>query len=273
MIALAQQKIGEDAVQTVNARELHTFLEVGKDFSTWIKDRIAQYGFTEGLDFVANLLPNIGEKGTGRPTKEYAISLDMAKELSMVERNDKGKQARMYFLECERRARAAPTGPVLPDFTDPAIAAVAWAEQFKAKQALALENAAQAAQLAIAAPKAAALDRMALSTDGAVCLRIAAKLAQVPERQFIQFMQQEGWITRHHHSRTLMGYQDKEAMGLIELKRTTVTRDDGSDKTVEQVLVTPRGLAKITELVERKAPWLKKITPASQRRRPEGPVQ
>ena len=115
------------------------------------------------------------------------------------------------------------------------------------------------AQLAVAAPKAAALDRIAVETDGATCLRITAKLAQVPEKQFIQFMRQEGWITRHRHSHTWMGYSDKEAAGLLELKRTTVTRDDGSDKTVEQVLVTPRGLAKLAELIERKAPWLKKV--------------
>lgn len=105
-------------------------------------------------------------------------------------------------------------------------------------------------------PKVNAFERIAVATDGAVCLRVAAKLAQVPEKQYIEFLQQEGWIFRHHHSRTLMGYTDKERAGYLELKRTEVTRDDGSSKTVEQVLITPKGLAKSTELIERKAPWL-----------------
>lgn len=121
------------------------------------------------------------------------------------------------------------------------------------------EKKAQAeAALAIAAPKAKALDRIATETEGAVCLRVAAKLVQVQEKKFISFLNSEGWIFRHHHSHTWQGYSDKEKAGLLELKRTSVTRDDGSSKTVEQVLVTPRGQAKAAELIERKAPWLRK---------------
>lgn len=111
-ITVATGRIGADTVQTVNARDLHAFLEVGKDFSTWIKGRIEQYGFRQGIDF--ELFPETGENPSGgRPAKEYAITLDMAKELAMVERNEKGKQARAYFIECERRARTVvPTDPM-----------------------------------------------------------------------------------------------------------------------------------------------------------------
>ena len=99
--------IGNDAVQTVNARDLHTFLEVGKDFSNWIKDRITAYSFTENVDFVVSA--NSGENPQGgRPAKDYHLSLDMAKELAMVERNERGKQARQYCIECERRLRENP---------------------------------------------------------------------------------------------------------------------------------------------------------------------
>lgn len=88
----------------VSARELHQFLESGKDFSNWIKDRINKYGFVEKEDF--EVFANLGEnlKG-GRPSKEYAIGLDMAKELSMVERNGKGKEARRYFIAMEKIAK------------------------------------------------------------------------------------------------------------------------------------------------------------------------
>ncbi|BBE09697.1 Prophage antirepressor [Mycoavidus cysteinexigens] len=102
LIAITPTRLKGRSAPTVNARNLHAFLGIGKDFSTWIKNRIAQYGFIEDQDFV--LFPNFGENLTGgRPAKEYALTLDMAKELSMVERNEKGKQARQYFIECERR--------------------------------------------------------------------------------------------------------------------------------------------------------------------------
>lgn len=88
--------------RTVNARELHKFLENKDHFATWVKDRIIQFGFTDNQDFVTYS----GNPEKGRPSVEYALSLNMAKELSMVERNEKGKQARQYFIECERVALA-----------------------------------------------------------------------------------------------------------------------------------------------------------------------
>ncbi|MBU2808901.1 MULTISPECIES: antA/AntB antirepressor family protein [Acidithiobacillus] len=87
-----------------DARDLHAFLEVRWDFTTWIKRRIAKYGFVEGEDyevfhkFVEN--PQ-GDRG-GRPTDEYQLTIDMAKELAMVENNERGHQARRYFIERER---------------------------------------------------------------------------------------------------------------------------------------------------------------------------
>ncbi|WP_339053513.1 antA/AntB antirepressor family protein [Arsenophonus endosymbiont of Crataerina pallida] len=104
LIAIETNSINGETVQTVNARDLHAFLESKQEFANWIKDRIQQYGFIEHQDFLINLskTPN-----GGRPAKEYHISLDMAKELSMVEHNEKGKQARQYFIECERQAKTA----------------------------------------------------------------------------------------------------------------------------------------------------------------------
>lgn len=92
-----------DGAQAVMGRDLHTFLEVGKDYSTWFKD-MCRYGFTAGQDFS----PISGKTSAagGRPRSDHIISLDMAKEISMIQRTDKGKQARQYFIECEKRARA-----------------------------------------------------------------------------------------------------------------------------------------------------------------------
>ena len=84
--------------QLVSARELHEFLEVKKDFTDWFKYRVAQYGFEENLDFTTIL----GKSTGGRPSKDFAIKIEMAKELSMVENSEKGKEARKYFIECEK---------------------------------------------------------------------------------------------------------------------------------------------------------------------------
>lgn len=104
--------IQNQPTQLINARELHQFLQVGKDFSTWIKDRIANYGFLEGLDFSQisgkTCSPNWGSKIWGGQNKiEYHITLDMAKELCMLERSELGQQARRYFIRMEKEALAA----------------------------------------------------------------------------------------------------------------------------------------------------------------------
>ena len=100
LIPVVDFQIGEALLPAVNARELHAFLQVGTRFNDWVAARIAQYKFIENNDFVT--FTEKPEKG--RPGVEYMISLSMAKELAMVERNDKGRQARLYFIACEQRA-------------------------------------------------------------------------------------------------------------------------------------------------------------------------
>ena len=101
-------------VNTVNARELWEKLGVGKVFGAWITERILKYDFTEGLDFIPVL-----EKSTGgRPAKEYFLTLNMAKELCMVENNEQGKMIRKYFIECERQAKQKPTFQLPQTYTE-----------------------------------------------------------------------------------------------------------------------------------------------------------
>jgi phage anti-repressor protein len=84
----------------VDARELHCFLESKQEFSNWIKSRIEKYDFEEDRDFTIILSKSSG----GRPSIEYALTIDTAKEFSMVENNQKGRDARKYFIECEKVA-------------------------------------------------------------------------------------------------------------------------------------------------------------------------
>ena len=109
-IRLTQAIIGGATVQAADARDLHAYLEVGRDFTNWIKARIKQYGFEEGRDFVTDARSPILASGNRGAATDYLVILDMAKELAMVERNDRGKEARRYFIECERHVTAqAPT--------------------------------------------------------------------------------------------------------------------------------------------------------------------
>lgn len=91
----------------VNARDLHEFLGVETRFDKWIQRRIEEYGFTQVIDFIES--PKMANRGFWQTeTKDYLISLDMAKELCMVERNEKGREARRYFIEMEKQAKALP---------------------------------------------------------------------------------------------------------------------------------------------------------------------
>lgn len=107
MTELIKITTNEEGAQLVSARELHKFLESKQDFSTWIKARIDKYSFVSEVDFTLHKFME------GKVWKhEYLLTLDMAKELSMIERSDKGKQARLYFIECEKKLREVVTKPM-----------------------------------------------------------------------------------------------------------------------------------------------------------------
>lgn len=235
LLPIAKAQIGAGLIETTSARGLHAYLEVGKDFTTWIKGRIEAYQFVEGQDYVTDLLPNFGEKGQGRPTTEYHLTLDMAKELAMVERNAKGKEARRYFIQCEQIAKGVvPPPPQESDeITLSRALLLAVGKIDEAKQ-----------QIALLEPKAAALDRLTLA-DGDLTITEAAKaLGARPKDLFLQ-LQQNGWIYKRPGAKHWLGYQARVQSGLLTHKVTTISRSDGSEKIVEQVLVTPKGLTKL----------------------------
>lgn len=95
----------EQKEQIVSARELHGFLEVGTRFNDWIERKIKKYGFLENVDFITVTQKKVTAQGNEIEFMDYIIKIDMAKELSMVENNDKGRQARRYFIECEKKLK------------------------------------------------------------------------------------------------------------------------------------------------------------------------
>ncbi|EAJ9634562.1 phage antirepressor Ant [Campylobacter coli] len=87
-------------INSANAREIFQFLNSEQEYANWIKNRISHYNFIENQDYIIELVYT-----KGHPRKEYYVTLDMAKELCMVENNEKGRQARRYFIECEKRLK------------------------------------------------------------------------------------------------------------------------------------------------------------------------
>ena len=96
--------INNKPIPTVSARELHRFMEVGRDFANWIRGRIEEFEYEPGRDFI--VITGSPDLANGEfnpnPPKEYYLTLDMAKELAMVERSPMGRLARKYFIRCER---------------------------------------------------------------------------------------------------------------------------------------------------------------------------
>lgn len=225
LIQITRKQVHDAEVQTVNARELHEFLENKDHFATWIKDRIEQFNFVENQDFVT--FSEIPEKG--RPRIEYALTLDMAKELSMVERNDKGKQARQYFIECERQIKQIKTAFAIPRTLPEALR-------------LAADLAEQNATLA---PKAAIADRIAVA-DGCLSIREAAKALKVPEKKLVHWLLINGWMYRDQKGR-LRGYAGKTPRYLNH-KITPIPTDEDLERVAVQVLITAEGLVRLAEI-------------------------
>ena len=100
---LIKIKTNEHGEQLVSGRELHEFLEVNEKYTDWFK-RMVEYGFAENVDFIG--LSEKSEKLGGRPRMNHAMTLNMAKEVSMIQRTEKGKQARLYFIDVENQYKA-----------------------------------------------------------------------------------------------------------------------------------------------------------------------
>ena len=203
----------------VSARELHEFLEVGTHFKDWFP-RMCEYGFKEGEDFCSFLSESTG----GRPAQDAVLSIDMAKEICMIQRNEKGKLARQYFLALER------------DWNSPEKVmsrALRYAEQ-ELKQVRAL-NSALTVDNQIMKPKADYFDEL-VERNTLTSFRETAKELGVPPRKFVRFLLDRKYIYRDKKGK-LMPYEDKNN-GLFETKECF---NDKTQWSGTQTLITPKG--------------------------------
>lgn len=207
---------------TVSARELHDFLEVGADFRHWFP-RMCEYGFEEGKDFRTFLTESSG----GRPAQDAEITIDMAKELCMLQRNDKGKQARQYFLQLER------------DWNSPE-KVMARALQIAHKRIHTLSE-----KIEQDAPKVLFADSVAASHTSILIFDLAKIVKQngvdMGGKRLFAWMRDNGYLVRRQGTDYNMPTQRSMELGLFEVKETSVTHSDGHISVNKTPKVTGKG--------------------------------
>ncbi len=207
---------------TVSARELHEFLDVGSEYSHWFK-RMCEYGFTEGQDY-SSFLTDRSDGLPGKPRQDAALSIDMAKEICMLQRNEKGKIARQYFLQLER------------DWNSPekVMARALQIADRKIKE-LEISNSALSTSLEIARPKAEYFDQL-VERGTLLSLRESAKELGIPPKKFVEELLARKYLYRGKNGK-LLPYEEKNN-GLFELKESVNTATGWSGT---QTLTTPKG--------------------------------
>ncbi|WP_324171965.1 antA/AntB antirepressor family protein [Sulfurimonas sp.] len=134
LIKINQTIIGTETTNSVNSRELHQTLEIGRDYSTWMKNQIDTLGLDDNVDYIT--APHLGGAvNGGQNAKDYIITTDTAKHIAMASRTPKGKEVRAYFIEMEKQMNEAYIHPTNEQhFKDKYI------EQLELTNALLLKN-------------------------------------------------------------------------------------------------------------------------------------
>ena len=203
----------------VSARELHDFLEVKTAYKDWFP-RMCEYGFTEGQDFCSFLSESTG----GRPAQDAALTIDMAKEICMIQRSEKGKQARQYFIQLEK------------DWNSPEkVMARALDIAHRELNTLKAANAELTVQNTIMQPKADYFDEL-VDRNLLTGVFETAKQLGVPPKKFAAFLLEKKYLYRDKKGK-LMPYADKNN-GLFELKECY---NEKTEWKGTQTMVTPKG--------------------------------
>ncbi|MFA9423462.1 MAG: antA/AntB antirepressor family protein [Sedimentibacter sp.] len=211
---------------TVSARELHEFLGVGTKFKDWFP-RMREYGFNQGVDFnplKIEQVQNEGSRVVKRIVNDYEITISMAKELCMIQRNEKGKIARQYFISIENAWNK-------PEM----IIARALKMADNRIQHLQIENSRLIVSNENMQPKADYFDDL-VDRNLLTNFRDTAKELKVQEKLFIQFLIDSGYVYRDKNKK-LKPYADKNN-GLFEIKET---KNEKTGWVGTQTLITPKG--------------------------------
>ena len=209
--------------QTVNARELHAFLEVKSRFNDWVKNRINECRFIENQDFVT-LTKNLV---SGGQQTEYFLTLDAAKHFAMLERNERGFEARQYFIDCEKQLQAVPQIPQT------------LSEALRLAADLADEKAALLEEQQRNAPKVAFAEAVSNANDTILIRDLAKMLKQngidMGEKRLFAWLRTNGYLTLQN-----MPMQRAMDMGLFWVSESVIALPDG-DRVRLTTRVTGKG--------------------------------
>ncbi|QSB50732.1 phage antirepressor KilAC domain-containing protein [Leuconostoc falkenbergense] len=224
IIKINQNEQGE---ARVNARDLHDALNVKARFNDWIT-RMIEYGFTEGIDFYSFLSKT---QNGGRPSVEYNLTISMAKEVAMLQRNDKGKEVRNYFIQVEDRYKKLANDP-----------SYQMALGLKASQLL-LEQKDQI--IAEMKPKALFADAVATSHTSVLVGELAKILKQngvdTGATRLFSWLRDNGYLIRRRGTDYNMPTQKSMELELFEIKETSIARSNGSVTVSKTPKVTGKG--------------------------------
>ena len=211
---------------TVSARDLYDFLEVATDYSHWFP-RMCEYGFTENIDFNSvknDRVQKEGERIVTRQVTDHQLTIEMAKEICMLQRNEKGRQARQYFINLEKAWN-----------TPEMVMSRALKMAENTIKSLKLTNSQLTVENQIMQPKADYFDEL-VDRNLLTSFRETAKQLNIKEKEFIAFLLEKKYIYRDKKGK-LMPYADKNK-GLFEIKETFNEKTQWSGT---QTLITPKG--------------------------------
>lgn len=213
----------------VSGRELHGFLEVGTQYKDWFP-RMCEYGFNEGTDFCSILSESTG----GRPGTDHQLTIEMAKEVSMLQRNEKGKLARRYFIQLE-------TAWNTPEMV--MSRALKMAEN--KMNALRLTNAQLIEQQEKDKPKVLFADSVSASNTSILVGDLAKLIKQngvdIGQKRLFEWMRSNGYLIKQKGTGYNMPTQRAMEMGLFEVKETSITHADGHVSISRTVKVKGKG--------------------------------
>jgi len=229
-------KINYEAEQpTVSARDLHEALEINTRFNDWFS-RMAEYGFENGVDF--NLLKNEkvrleGNREVKRDIMDYQISVDMAKQICMIQRSEKGKQYRQYFIDLEKAWN-----------TPEQIFARALKMADQKIEKLKETNAGLLEDVERMRPKEIFADAVKASTSSILIGDLAKLLRQngvdTGQKRLFEQLRNEGYLMKTGSSRN-MPKQKYVANGFFQIKETVISNPDGSVRMTKTTKVTGKG--------------------------------
>lgn len=220
-------KINYDADRiTLSARDLHEFLEVGSKYNDWFK-RMCEYGFNENLDYRAITQKRVTAQGNETKFTDHEITLDMAKEIAMLQRNERGKEARQYFIEVEKQWNSPER-----------IIARGLIESQKM-----IENLNQ--QVIEMKPKALLADAVATSKTSILVGDLAKILKQnginIGANRLFAELRDKGYLIKRKGSDWNMPTQKSMDMELFEIKEHTHIDGNGCNVTTKTPKVTGKG--------------------------------